>query len=97
MDVVQIEKDLEDLIPGYIANLKTYVKDMTAQLSAAQFEPIARTAHNIKGSGGGYGFMKITEIGAQLEAAAKANNVDQAKVLLGQLDSYINNVKIEYV
>lgn len=97
MDVVQIEKDLEDLIPGYIANLKTYVKDMTAQLSNAQFDPIARTAHNIKGSGGGYGFMKITEIGAQLETAAKANNGDQVKALLGQLDSYVANVKIEYV
>ncbi|MCE9598966.1 MAG: Hpt domain-containing protein [Spirochaetia bacterium] len=97
MDVVQIEKDLEDLIPGYVANVKTYVKDMTAQVAAGEFEPIARTAHNIKGSGGGYGFMKITEIGAQLETAAKANNVESIKSLLAQLESYVANVKIEYV
>lgn len=97
MEVVQIEKDLEDLIPGYLSNVKTYIKDMTTQLAAGQFEPIARTAHNIKGSGGGYGFMKVTELGGQLEAAAKANNADQAKALLAQLDSYLANVKIEYV
>ena len=46
--------------------------------------------HNIKGSGGMYGFNEVTEIGAVIEAAAKDEDMALIKSNLNDLDLFPN-------
>ncbi len=51
----------------------------------------------MKGSGGGYGFDRITELGAMMEKAAKELDAHAVLDGLEKLKNYIETVKIEYV
>lgn len=95
--IAKVDKDLEDLIPRYIESVKQYAADMKKLLAASDLPPLARIAHNLKGSGGGYGFMPITEMGAAIEAAAKAGDAAPIPDLLAKLEDYASNVRIEFV
>jgi HPt (histidine-containing phosphotransfer) domain-containing protein len=45
---------------------------MGQALRSQDFETLARTAHQIKGAAGGYGYPLITQAARELETSAKA-------------------------
>ncbi len=93
---VSIDKDLEDLIPGYIENRHKDIKSIEAALDSGDYETIRILGHSMKGSGGGYGFDEITTIGMNLEKTAKEKNADEIKNWLEKLLYYIQNIDITY-
>jgi HPt (histidine-containing phosphotransfer) domain-containing protein len=94
--LVRIDKDLEDLIPGYIENRHKDIKSIRASLENGDFENIRILGHSMKGSGGGYGFDEITTIGASIEKAAKKNDIEEIKRWIEKLSQYIESVDIMY-
>jgi len=93
-NVVYIDIDLEDLIPEFMENRKNDVILVNEHLQSGQIEEIMRIGHSMKGSGGGYGFDKITEIGAMMENAAKTGDMDEISRANQQLDDFLQSVKI---
>jgi HPt (histidine-containing phosphotransfer) domain-containing protein len=93
---VVIDEDLEDLIPGYMDNRRADIKNIKAALGSADFETIRILGHSMKGSGGGYGFDPITDIGASLEEAAKASCAEEITKQTEALSEYINNIEVVY-
>ena len=94
--VVKIDPDLEDLIPDYLKNRRNDIETMRSDLSSGDFETIRITGHSMKGSGGGYGFDHITEIGKCIEDAAKAKNEDEINKQISELASYLDRVSVVY-
>jgi len=94
--VVRIDKDLEDLIPGYIENRHKDIKSISASLEKGDYETIRILGHSMKGSGGGYGFNEITTIGMFIEKAAKENSAEEIKNWLEKLLKYLEKVDITY-
>ena len=50
----------------------------------------------MKGHGSAYGFDFISKIGAEIEAAAKEEKLDEISGMVTQLEDYIKNLKISY-
>ena len=50
----------------------------------------------MKGSGGGYGFDGISDIGRAIEAAAKEESSDAISKELERLSFYLDNVEITH-
>ena len=48
------------------------------------------------GIGGGYGFDRITEIGAAIEEAAKRKDSEEIKRQLSALKDYLDRVEVRY-
>jgi hypothetical protein len=48
--------------------------------------------HNLRGSGGGFGFQAITDIGAAIELATGAADMEESRRWLGALSSYLETV-----
>jgi hypothetical protein len=48
----------------------------------------------MKGSGGGYGFDGITEIGLRLENAGKSSDIAAARAGVDDLEDYLRNVEV---
>ena len=63
---VRIDPDLKDLIPGFLDNRAVDVAKMRDLLQRQDFAQIHLIGHSMKGAGGGYGFDRITEIGAAI-------------------------------
>ena len=93
---VSIDSDLQDLIPNYLLNREKDVEKILHSLDAGEFDKIKRLGHRMKGSGGGYGFDKITDIGAILEQAAHQQDSHLVKEQLEILEDYLGRVEIVY-
>jgi hypothetical protein len=75
--------------PAFLANRRGDVETMRVALMSKDLKTIQRIGHNCKGTGGGYGFPKISEIGAAIEEAAKANDEVRAQKFVSELEQVI--------
>lgn len=66
---------------------------MHEALDLADFETVTILGHNLRGSGGGFGFQAITDIGAELELAAEEANVEASRKLIADFSSYLDGVE----
>lgn len=93
---VTIDKDLEDLIPGYLENRKKDIISLKKNLAEKDFESARVTGHSMKGSGGGYGFTDISDIGKIIEDSAKDKKEKEIQEQIKRLEDYVNNLEISY-
>jgi len=94
--VVQIDQDLSDLVPGFLARK---AEDARAVLAAAErhdVEAIVRLGHKMKGEGGSYGLDAITDIGREFEQAGKDSDFDAARRLGRDLINFLDRLEIVY-
>jgi HPt (histidine-containing phosphotransfer) domain-containing protein len=99
LDKITIECDaeLEGLIPNYLKNRSNDIKTIRECLTSGDFEKILTLGHSMKGSGGGYGFDKITEIGGRIETAAEAKDVAEIDSAVQTLEDYVQRVDVVFV
>jgi HPt (histidine-containing phosphotransfer) domain-containing protein len=93
---IRPDEDIADLIPDFIARRHGDMQLLTAALSGGDMETIRTTGHSIKGSGGGYGFDGLSEIGSRLESAGKEGDAVAAAEALDDLRDYLTNVEVVY-
>jgi HPt (histidine-containing phosphotransfer) domain-containing protein len=66
---------------------------MLDALDRVDFETLKYLGHQMRGSGGMYGFQAITDIGAALEQAAESVDTDGSRKWVGELTSYLDRVE----
>ncbi len=94
---VQVESELEELIPGFIKNRHKDIEKIERMLLDEDFEAIKLVGHTMKGNGTGYGFKEISELGESIEKAAREKQIKEIRRLIGELNLYLENVVIEYI
>jgi len=93
---VSIDQDLEDLIPGFLTNRGEDVKKLRSAFTDGNAEELRSIGHSLKGVGGGYGFARISEIGADIESAAKINDLKSIDELIDMMADYLDRLDIIY-
>ncbi len=94
--IVHVDPDLEELIPMFIDNRYQDIEAISRLLSIGDFSEVQRLGHTMKGSGGGFGFDEITNIGAEMELAAMRGDRTKVEQLNQRLAEYLSSVKIVY-
>ena len=94
--IVRVDSEIEDLVPGYLENRRKDIITIRSALEHSDFDTIRVIGHSMKGSGGGYGFDKITEIGNSIELAAKESNHKNIVKFLDELWVYLERIVIVY-
>ncbi len=95
--IVEVDADLEDLIPGFLDRRQQDLQTLRAALDTADFEQIQQLAHTLKGVGGGYGFDTITSISEHIQLAAENRRADEIETELAALTNYLERVEVIYV
>ena len=81
---IPVSEQVKALIPQYLASQSKQIEEARACLASRDFGPIRRFGHNLKGTGRGYGFPSIEDLGTEIErAAAQAD----ARRVAEQLDA----------
>jgi signal transduction histidine kinase/CheY-like chemotaxis protein/HPt (histidine-containing phosphotransfer) domain-containing protein len=93
---VQVEEGLEDLAPGYLEKRRAEVAVYRTALAAGDFDSIRQIAHKMKGTGSGYGFPRLTELGGALEKAAMESDAAGVAQNIDQFAIYAERVRLEY-
>ena len=92
--VIDIPEDLLPIIPSFIEARHRDFATLNALFDEGKLEEIKRIGHNLKGSGASYGFMEITQLGRQLEAAARDQKVDEVRALCDAYGEYLRRLKV---
>ena len=93
---VKVDPDLKDLIPDFLQFRQDDIVATRGFLARGDFDSIKMLGHSMKGSGGGYGFYRITDIGAVIETAAKSKDVAAIERQVMELEDYLSRVEITY-
>jgi HPt (histidine-containing phosphotransfer) domain-containing protein len=93
---VTVAKDLEDLIPTFMANRSKEIATLRAALDAGDMEQLRQLGHRMKGVGNSYGFEHISVLGKRVEDGAKATDVPGLNALIAEYTDYLARVKIVY-
>ena len=94
--IVYVDADLEELVPEFIENRYEDIEKINECLVSNEIDEIQRLGHSMKGSGGGYGFHEITNLGGELEQAAKRGDKDEIDNINKKLAEYLKVVKVVY-
>ncbi len=81
---IAISEQVMALVPQYLASKEKQIEEARAALASRDFAPIRRFGHNLKGTGRGYGFPSIEEMGTEIERAA--TQADGSRIAM-QLDA----------
>jgi hypothetical protein len=96
-ETVFVDKDLEYLVPDYLDSKRKDAALIHDFIRKEDFESIRIIGHNMKGTGGGYGFEAISVMGTELESAAINRNVATIARIAGDLLAYIERIDIVYI
>jgi CheY-like chemotaxis protein len=96
-NVVQVEEGMEDVVPGYLAKRRAEVPFYQGALGRNDFDSIRKYAHKMKGTGSGYGFPMLTELGTAMEKAAMDSDAGQLRECIDQLALYLESVELKYI
>lgn len=90
---VLIDPDIAGIVPGYLNNRRLDIPRIQAAIAEQDFALIGHLGHKMKGTGQGYGFLVITQIGIDLEIAAEQRDLDRLRQSLSSLQDYLVRVK----
>lgn len=94
---VEIDQDLQDLIPQFIENRKKDIESLQTLVEKNDLVAIAQLAHKIKGAAAGYGFADLSTMASELEKAAKSNDSSPLPTIAGQMKNHFENIEIHFV
>ena len=75
----------------YINHTSKELRNIKENLDSVAFDSLRTFGHNIKGSGGMYGFNEITSRGAAIESAAMNENLEDIKSHLDALEVFLKS------
>jgi HPt (histidine-containing phosphotransfer) domain-containing protein len=93
---VVVDAELADLVPRFLDNVRKNPPAINKALEREDFPAIVTLGHNMKGTGTGFGFPRITEIGALIEDAAKKKDADTIRNRNRELKEYLDRIEVEY-
>ena len=75
-ELVLEDESFEEIVTQFVEGLEERVKTMQDALNTTDYEALRVAAHQLKGSGGGYGYPALTHQAAELEKLATDRALD---------------------
>lgn len=93
---VVIEADMADIVPIFLNNIRENPSKILGALDAGDLSIAKTLGHNMKGTGSAYGFAMVTELGAEIERAAKSGDADTIRAKTNELEAYLGSLDVQY-
>jgi signal transduction histidine kinase/DNA-binding NarL/FixJ family response regulator len=87
-------KKIADRVPRYLQDCRQNAIALTEALDRVDFEAVTILGHNMRGSGGAFGFQVITDIGAALEHAAESADAHASRKCVNELSAYLDHAEV---
>lgn len=94
-DLVRDDDSFTALVTHFVAGLSERVTRMEEAIRTADFNALQVAAHQLKGSGGGFGYPILTERAAQLERLARNHAIDECVEAIEELKDICERVVVD--
>jgi signal transduction histidine kinase/DNA-binding response OmpR family regulator len=96
-NLIRVEDGMEDVVPRYLAKRRAEVPVYSDAVARLDFDSIKQLAHKMRGTGAGYGFPVLTEIGGAMEKAAMAGDAARLGESIKHLALYLDSIDLKYI
>ncbi|PWB79640.1 MAG: Hpt domain-containing protein [Candidatus Methylomirabilota bacterium] len=93
--VVYVDEEIADLIPEFLENRRRDVEQIKQLVREGKYGELSRLGHTMKGTGGGYGFMEISDIGKAIEEAGARGDREAVTSLCERLETFLAAVMVQ--
>lgn len=94
---VTVDADLEPLIPRFLEKRREEVQRFRTAVAAADLEALEAMGHALKGTGGGYGFDYLTDLGREIESGARSGDLASIEDAVVRLHDYLSRVRVAFL
>jgi hypothetical protein len=88
-----VPPELLHLLPGFLARRESEIVELSDHLKLGNFESIKSLGHKLKGTGLGYGFQIVTDLGKDLEQAAEDHDTEAIHLSIAKLSTFSKELK----
>ena len=75
-----VDHELNELRREFLDEAREKISEMQSALDGDSFDRVAYLAHQLKGSGGSYGYQRISTDAAELEKCVESPSPDEARI-----------------
>ncbi len=93
-ELVRQDESFADLVQEFLDGLSRRVAEMESALAHGDLQALRRHAHQLKGSGGGYGYPALTERAAELERQARVEQLRACQTAMEELKNVVSRVVV---
>jgi CheY-like chemotaxis protein len=93
-EVVSPDPEVAPLVPEFLENRRADIARLQAFIDAANWEALRSLGHKMKGTGRGYGFARLTDIGRAIEQAGADEDAAGARAATADLTRYLDRVRV---
>ena len=72
------DPDLQDLVALFADEMPARIEQLVARFEAGEFVELQRSAHQLKGAAGSYGFHAVTPLAGRLEMTLRTDHIEDA-------------------
>lgn len=94
---VVVDADFEEILPGFLENRRQDITTLQTLIPAKDYNAIQKIGHRMKGAGASYGLDFVSDVGREIEAAARAESLPDIIHQLNLLEDFLNRVDIRFV
>ncbi|MCW8901596.1 MAG: hypothetical protein OQK75_07825 [Gammaproteobacteria bacterium] len=86
-ELLKEDPGLIDLVDKFLLRLPILRDDIVKAHSAKEWENFSRLIHQLKGVGGGYGYLMLTQVCADIEVSLRNKDFNTVKNQIGEMNN----------
>ncbi len=90
------DPEFQVLIKKYLAYLQEELAKVQVFISQSDYPELRQFGHNLKGTGGGYGFDHFTVLGEKINRAAHKKDMPSIQSLVSTFTTELNEAKEKF-
>lgn len=88
------DPDFEEILQMFVESIPEKQKTFRESFLQGEWNSLKTQAHQLKGSGGGYGYDELSIEAANLERACQSQDIDQIGQALNSLLNYMGRITV---
>ena len=94
-EIRSLDTGLQQIVPWYLDNCRKELEVLEAALQRRDFEAVRVGGHNLRGTGAGYGFPELSQIGEAIEAGAMRKADREIGVHIQELGACLDQISLD--
>lgn len=95
VETVRPDPEIAPLVPAFLQHRRADVARLESLIDQEDWDTVRSVGHKMKGTGRGYGFARISELGEALEHAGVDEDARAAREAVAALATYLDRVRVE--
>ncbi|MDH5693814.1 MAG: ATP-binding protein, partial [Gammaproteobacteria bacterium] len=92
--LLEDDPELIELVTKFVTGLPEFIEAINKAMENGDVEEVSKTAHKLKGIGGGYGYPMLTTLAAEIQAVITSQDLEKLAAKVGLLNEMAEGISL---